>query len=109
MSSKDTSGVGWEASVHPADIAAHVEKWRASLASGKPFENEARLRRAADGEFHWFLHRAVPLRDESGTILKLYGISADIDDSKRAHVASPSRQGCHNQRPKIVKLSICVK
>jgi PAS domain S-box-containing protein len=61
-----------------------LEKRRASLASGKPFENEARLRRARDGEYRWFLHRAVPLRDENGNIRKWYGISADIDDRKRA-------------------------
>ena len=70
-------------SIHPADIATHVKKWRASLASGKPFENEARTR-ASDGEYHWFLHRAVPFRDDSGNILKWYGISTEIDDRKRA-------------------------
>ncbi|HEY4139818.1 MAG TPA: PAS domain S-box protein [Pseudolabrys sp.] len=84
MSPKDASGGGWKASFHPADIAAHVAKWRASLVSGKPFESEARLRHAADGDFHWFLHRAIPLRGESGAILKWYGISTDIDDRKRA-------------------------
>ena len=82
ISSKDASGAGWTASIHPADVA--TEKWRASLASGKPFEKEARIRRARDGEYLWFLNRAVPLRDESGNILKWYGISTDIDDRKRA-------------------------
>ena len=82
ISAKDASGAGWTASIHPADVAK--EKWRASLASGKPFEKEARIRRARDGEYLWFLNRAVPLRDESGNILKWYGISTDIDDRKRA-------------------------
>ncbi len=82
ISAKDASGAGWTASIHPADVVS--EKWRASLASGKPFEKEARIRRARDGEYLWFLNRAVPLRDESGNILKWYGISTDIDDRKRA-------------------------
>ncbi len=82
-SSGDATGGGWMALFHPADVASHMGKWRASLASGKLFENEARLR-ASDGEYRWFLHRAVPLRDESGNILKWYGISTEIDDRKRA-------------------------
>ncbi len=61
-----------------------MRKWRESLANGEPFENEARLRRAIDGEFCWFLARWVPLRDEGGDILRWYGILADIEDRKRA-------------------------
>jgi PAS domain S-box-containing protein len=84
VSLKGVSGMGWRAAFHPADLATHEEKWRASLASGEPFENEARLQRARDGEYRWFLTRGVPLRDENGKILKWYGISTDIDDRKRA-------------------------
>jgi PAS domain S-box-containing protein len=87
ISAKDASVAGWRVSFHPADIAIHVEKWRVSLATGKPFENEARIQRAKDREYRWFLHRGVPLRDENGNILKWYGIATDIDDRKRAEQA----------------------
>ena len=83
LSGQDTTGLGWQAAVHSEDLARHVEKWRASLASGKPFENEVRFRRVADGEYRWFLARSVPLRDEQGQILKWYGILTDIEDRKR--------------------------
>ena len=53
------------------------------MASEAPGESEARLRRH-DGEYRWFLFRANPLRDESGTIVKWYGINTDIEDLKRA-------------------------
>jgi C4-dicarboxylate-specific signal transduction histidine kinase len=43
-----------------------------------------RFRRAADGEYRWFLSRVVPLRDSGGKIVKWYGISTDIEDRKRA-------------------------
>ena len=46
------------------------------------FEHEARLRRA-DGEYRWFLHRGVPLRDDAGHNSKWYGTSTDIDDRKQ--------------------------
>ena len=83
LSHERTVGSGWQEAVHPADLKRHWEKWCASRASGEPFENEVRYRRA-DGQYRWFLSRAVPLRDEHGKILKWYGISTDIDDRKRA-------------------------
>jgi PAS domain S-box-containing protein len=84
LSAERTVGSGWQTAVHPADLKLHLEKWRAPLASGEPFENEVRYRRAADGQYRWFLARAVPLRDQRGKILKWYGISTDIEDRKRA-------------------------
>jgi PAS domain S-box-containing protein len=40
-----------------------------------------------DGEYRWFLVRAVPLCDERGNILKWYGILTDIEDRKQAERA----------------------
>ena len=84
LSTEKTVGSGWEAAVHPEDLKRHAERWRASVASGAPFENEVRYRRAADGQYRWFLTRAVPLRDARGKIVKWYGVSTDIEDRKRA-------------------------
>ncbi len=81
LSLENAMGWGWMKVFHPDD---HVlEKWPADLAAGKPFETEVRLRRA-DGEYRWFLLRAVPRRDERGNIVKWYGTSTDIEDLKRA-------------------------
>jgi PAS domain S-box-containing protein len=77
---------GWRATIHRDDLDRHVSKWRASLASGEPIEIETRFRRA-DGEYRWFLARAVPLRDDRGNILKWYEVLTDIEDRKRAEVA----------------------
>ena len=77
---------GWKATAHPDDVDEHVSKWRSSLASGEPIEIETRFRRA-DGEYRWFLARAVPLRDDRGNILKWYEVLTDIEDRKRAEVA----------------------
>jgi formate hydrogenlyase transcriptional activator len=65
----------------------HSEKWRISVATGQVFEDEARFRRAADGEYRWFLVRGVPLRDQHGNIIKWYGTLTDIEDRKRAEEA----------------------
>jgi PAS domain S-box-containing protein len=84
LPTENTMGSGWKAAVHPIDLPRYVERQRASVALGEPFENEVRFRRAADGEYRWFLSRAVPLRDSGGRIVKWYGISTDIEDRKRA-------------------------
>jgi PAS domain S-box-containing protein len=76
-------GEGWLKAIHPEDPASSIDEWRAAFAAGKPFEFEARLRRA-DGEYLWFLFRGEPLRDELGKIVKWYGTTTDIEDRKRA-------------------------
>jgi PAS domain S-box-containing protein len=81
LSLEEGMGWGWINAFHPDDRLK--EEWRAALAAEKPFEKEARLRRA-DGQYRWFLIRAVPLRDEQGSIVKWYGTTSDIDDLKGA-------------------------
>ena len=83
LSVDSTSGFGWRSTLHADDVDGHVNKWQESLASGEPFESEAR-HRSANGEYRWFLVRAVPLRDENGKIRKWYGTLTDIEDRKRA-------------------------
>ncbi len=79
---EEAQGWGWKAAVHPDDLPRLLDVWRGLLASGKPGELEARLRRA-DGVYRWFLFRAEPLRDAQGSIVKWYGTNTDIDDRKR--------------------------
>jgi signal transduction histidine kinase len=69
--------------VHPEDRNRIERRLGASFVSGEPFEEEIRIRRT-DGEYRWFLCRAVPLRDKRGKVVKWYGAAADIQDLKRA-------------------------
>ncbi|MEI9936146.1 MAG: PAS domain-containing protein [Pseudomonadota bacterium] len=82
LSQEQAKGSGWLVAVHPDDLPGLITTWQRLLASEKPGEAEARLRRF-DGEFRWFLFRTNPLRDESGQIVKWYGTNTDIDDRKR--------------------------
>jgi PAS domain S-box-containing protein len=83
LSLEQAGGWGWRAAIHPEDLPGLESYWRSVLASGKPDEKEARLRRG-DGVYRWFLFRAVPLYDEAGTLVKWYGQTTDIDDRKQA-------------------------
>jgi PAS domain S-box-containing protein len=73
---------GWLDAFHPEDRAAHLAKWRAATETGELFESVARIR-GGDGEYRWFLTQGVPLRDESGRIVRWYGTNVDIDERKR--------------------------
>ena len=83
LSAEQASGWGWTAAVHPEDLNGLAATWQRIMASEAPGEAEARLRRH-DGEYRWFLFRANPLRDETGAIVKWYGVNTDIEDRKQA-------------------------
>jgi PAS domain S-box-containing protein len=85
LSLEDIDRLGWDVVIHPEDVAQARDTARTAMAAGEPFEHELRSRRA-DGQYRWFLHRAVPLRDELGSIVKWLGTSTDIDDRKRAEM-----------------------
>jgi PAS domain S-box-containing protein len=76
-------GWKWTSCVHPDDIGMLLEKWRESIATGDPFEGEARIRRA-DGEFRWMLHQKIAQRDADGVIIGWHGTSLDIEIRKQA-------------------------
>jgi PAS domain S-box-containing protein len=82
---------GWTVAIHPDDLSGVAGAWESMRASGGPGEAEARLRRH-DGEYRWFLIRASPLRDESGQIIKWFGVNTDIEDRKRAEQALAARE-----------------
>ena len=82
FSPEEVYGWDWTAAVHPEDRDRAVEKWRESLATGEPRENEHRIRQA-NGEYRWFLARNAALRDEKGNIVRWYGVLVDIENQKR--------------------------
>jgi PAS domain S-box-containing protein len=84
LSAEDTAGSSWMAAIHGEDRQQYAEKWRTSLATGEPFEGEARFHRAATAEYRWFHARGVPLRDSHGKIVRWYGVLTDVEDRKQA-------------------------
>ncbi len=71
---------GWYAFIHPEDLPACIEAWETSLAAGKDYAGEFRLR-FKDGSYRWHLSRAVPLA-ENGMIKLWIGTNTDIDEQK---------------------------
>ena len=82
-------GWGWQ-SVHDPEVLPQVlERWQASIATGKPFEMVFPLR-GADGVFRPFLTRVMPLCDPDGIVVRWFGTNTDI--AEREQVAAALRQ-----------------
>jgi len=78
---EDMQGWGWTAVHHADHVQRVVESFSQSLASGEEWEDVFPLR-SKDGQFRWFLSRAVPIRDEEGKIIHWFGTNTDIQDHR---------------------------
>jgi PAS domain S-box-containing protein len=84
MRLKDFLHGGWEAFMHPSDFPETAKAFYHAVQTGTSYEAAHRLRRAADGEYRWYHARGEPLRDREGNIIQWYGLSVDIDETKKA-------------------------
>lgn len=83
MPAGSTDGVEWNGVIHPDDRDRAWSVWRHSLETGDPYQIEYRLRHA-DGSYRWTLGRALPMRDDGGTILRWFGTCTDVHEQKEA-------------------------
>jgi diguanylate cyclase (GGDEF)-like protein/PAS domain S-box-containing protein len=86
LSSEQTRGEGWTAPVHPEDRARVLQRWREACRTGELFDVECRIRRF-DGTWRHMHSRAVPVRNEDGSVREWIGMNADISKRKEAEAA----------------------
>ncbi|MEZ5291051.1 MAG: PAS domain S-box protein [Vicinamibacterales bacterium] len=75
-------GWGWRAVHHADHVERVVSRIQHSWDTGEPWEDTFPLR-GADGEFRWFLSRALPIRDSGGAIVRWFGTNTDITELLR--------------------------
>jgi two-component system CheB/CheR fusion protein len=81
LSLEELKDVGMETLVHPDDLARVQNYWEESIATGKEYELEIRLR-AKDGKYRWHLSRGEAYRDEGGKINLWVGTDTEIQKQK---------------------------
>ena len=65
--------------IHPDDQRRAAAAWTGALEGGSTFECELRLRRL-DGEYHWWLARAQPVRQDPEAQPRWIGVCTDIQE-----------------------------
>jgi len=86
-------GRGWLSSIHPDDVDALTESWADVLRNKRThWGHQARYRRGFDGAYTWFLIRAEPYKDSSGTVLRWYASMMDINEWVIARLEADRRR-----------------
>jgi PAS domain S-box-containing protein len=62
-------------------LPAVLERWKASIATGEPFDMIFPLL-GADGVFHPFLTRVMPVKNAEGNVVRWFGTNTDITAQK---------------------------
>ncbi len=85
----DMSGWGWRRVHHPDHLERVEKRLRESFAARTDWEDTFPLR-GRDGQYRWFLSRALPIREEpdaacpTGRILGWFGTNTDVTDMREA-------------------------
>lgn len=78
---EEVEGDGWKR-VHDPDHVDRVDRhFRECFARGEEWEDTFPLR-GANGEYRWFLSRAMPIRDEAGDVVSWFGTNTDITEQR---------------------------
>jgi PAS domain S-box-containing protein len=78
---EEMRGWGWRKVHHPAHVERVVKSMQRSFDTGEIWEETFPLR-GKDGEYRWFLSRAVPIRDAGGEILRWFGTNTDVTEQR---------------------------
>ncbi len=73
----------WEKSIHPDDLKEFKNNFIHCMNTGKSFTKETRLE-STDGNYSWFLAKAMPYYNADGEILKWFGSFTNIEHQKQA-------------------------
>jgi PAS domain S-box-containing protein len=76
-------GWGWQSLHQPEWVEGVSARFRAAVEAEEPWEDTFPLR-GADGEYRWFLSRALPIRDDEGRVVRWFGTNTDITAQREA-------------------------
>jgi PAS domain S-box-containing protein len=76
---------GWMRVHHDEAAAGVLDRQQAAFRLGHMWEETVRLR-GKDGQYRWFLSRAMPVREADGTIRQWFGTNTDITDAWMARL-----------------------
>jgi PAS domain S-box-containing protein len=100
---EEMQGWGWEKVHHPDHLERVVTKWRRAHETGEPWEDTFPLR-GTDGNYRWFLSRALPIRDANGQIIRWFGTNTDVTERLAAEASVRDKQEQLIQAAKLASI-----
>lgn len=82
---EDTANMGWMKIHHPEHIERVMKSINDALTSGERWEEVFPLLRK-DGQYRWFLTRAIPIKDNKGKIIRWFGTNTDITEQRESAI-----------------------
>jgi len=79
---KEMQGWGWQDVHHPDMVEGVTKRFKKSIENGTPWEDTFLLK-GKDGDYKWFLSRAVPIYNDKGHIIKWFGTNTDISEQRK--------------------------
>ncbi len=83
----DMAGWGWEKVHHSGHLARVLARYREQIVEQQAVWEDTFPLRGADGQYRWFLSRAVPIRDQQGRVQRWLGTNTDITLQREAEEA----------------------
>ena len=82
-------GDGWLDAIHPEDRERTSAAWKSAVEHRTSYNTNYRLR-LADGLYHWYNARGVPILSRDGSILEWIGICISLSD--RHHIVASAAE-----------------
>jgi PAS domain S-box-containing protein len=83
---EQVKGWGWDIVHDPEHLERVSKKYRQCISTGEPWDDTFPIR-GKDGNYRWFLSRALPIHDVTGKIVRWFGTNTDITERKQAEEA----------------------
>lgn len=104
---EEMKGWGWTKVHHPDHVDRVVKKISRCFAEGQNWEDTFPLRNQ-NGEYRWFLSRAVVIRNSQGEITNWFGTNTDITDQLEASEKLNYQKGLLEAQHKTSPMGILV-
>nr|WP_247887227.1 PAS domain S-box protein [Azospirillum sp. SYSU D00513] len=79
----EAEGWDWRLVHHPDHVERAASRFLRAIEAGEPWEDTFPLR-GRDGQFRWFLSRAMPVRDGRGRVVRWLGTNTDVTEQREA-------------------------
>ncbi|SAK52965.1 PAS/PAC sensor hybrid histidine kinase [Caballeronia calidae] len=81
---EEMRGWGWKKVHHPDYVERVVERYRKQIVEDQCIWEDTFPLRGADGQYRWFLSRAMPIRDQQGRVMRWLGTNTDVTLQREA-------------------------